>query len=359
MLVQLQVAYTHILFAKLQHDVLFVFDRSLVITELLQGGNASRTFYTQMLLTGVDAAAVKQSKQEEEEEASDGLGSQGDDDQPGGSQVENPAKKMRVDSTQRTGAIEAYISTGRESGGGGRGSDAARIAAGGRPSAAAAGGADERGGYAMAPFAPARMRKVAPPQLDSIRALLKAVSVASHAELYGVLRGHVYVGSVDNGRHLLQHQTQLYMVDTTAVCEELFYQEALRRFGQVEGKIMLSKPLPLLPLVAEGLRLRAAAGLAPAASPSKGGGVEAEAGELVDLLVGKQEMIDEYYAIGLGSAAEDGVEGAAVLRTLLRAMQIQPESFNLPLFLDLLVTFMLPGVGTLPVLVEQYEPHWG
>lgn len=61
------------------------------------------------------------------------------------------------------------------------------------------------------------MRKVVPPQLDSVRALLKQVSASSHAELYSVLRGHVYVGAVDNSRHLLQHQTQLYMVDTTAV----------------------------------------------------------------------------------------------------------------------------------------------
>jgi hypothetical protein len=65
--------------------------------------------------------------------------------------------------------------------------------------------------------APARMRKVAPPQLDSVRDLLKQVSASSHAELYSVLRGHVYVGAVDNSRHLLQHQTQLYMVDTVAV----------------------------------------------------------------------------------------------------------------------------------------------
>jgi hypothetical protein len=65
--------------------------------------------------------------------------------------------------------------------------------------------------------APARMRKVAPPQLDSVRGLLKQVSARSHAELYSVLRGHVYVGAVDNSRHLLQHQTQLYLVDTVAV----------------------------------------------------------------------------------------------------------------------------------------------
>ena len=92
------------------------------IEKLMQGGNSSRTFYTQMLLTGVDAAAVKMSKQEEE--AAEQV-SKGDcnDDAPWGSQAqaENPAKKMRVDSTQRTGAIEAYISTGRESGGEGGG----------------------------------------------------------------------------------------------------------------------------------------------------------------------------------------------------------------------------------------------
>ena len=113
------------------------------------------------------------------------------------------------------------------------------------------------------------------------------------------------------------------------MCEELFYQEALRRFGQIEGKLTLSQPLPLLPLVAEGLRLRAVAGQhaqAPTASPSKGARVEAEAGEVVNLLVGKCEMIDEYFGISLGLTPYD--DGGRTLRTL-------------------------------PVLVEQYEPYWG
>ena len=35
------------------------------------GGNESRTFYTQMLLTGVDAAAVRQTQQEQAAEAGD------------------------------------------------------------------------------------------------------------------------------------------------------------------------------------------------------------------------------------------------------------------------------------------------
>ena len=174
--------------------------------------------------------------------------------------------------------------------------------------------------------------------------------------LRSVVRGHVYVGAVDEGRHLLQHQTQLYLVDTTACCEELFYQEALRRFAQIKSRLAIEKPLPLLPLLQQGLRqarareaaANAAAAGAPAAAAAgasaaagsaaaadaggaaaaaAGGqdgaraGDEAEAQELVELLVGKAEMVDEYFAIGIR-------DEPAVL-------------------------------ASLPVLMEQYEPHWG
>ena len=146
-----------------------------------------------------------------------------------GAVFDNPAKKMRVDAAQRAGAIEAYITTGSAGGLSRRPNDPGRIAAGmQRPTASADGGAPSEFQLQIldskqseccrrCTVAPARVRKVAPPQLDSVRDLLKKVSASSHAELYSVLRGHVYVGAVDNSRHLLQHQTQLYMVDTTAV----------------------------------------------------------------------------------------------------------------------------------------------
>ena len=46
------------------------------------GGNESRTFYTQMLLTGVDSAAVRQSQQEERAS----LGGEGSEKQVSGAQ---------------------------------------------------------------------------------------------------------------------------------------------------------------------------------------------------------------------------------------------------------------------------------
>ena len=48
-----------------------------------------------------------------------------------------------------------------------------------------------------------------------------------------MLKAHVYVGAVDSRRHLIQHQTQLYLTDTHALCTALHTQEAVRRFGQV------------------------------------------------------------------------------------------------------------------------------
>ena len=44
---------------------LFFYERFLKRPFVVAGGNESRTFYTQMLLTGVDAAAVRQTQQEQ------------------------------------------------------------------------------------------------------------------------------------------------------------------------------------------------------------------------------------------------------------------------------------------------------
>ena len=129
---------------------------------------------------------------------------------------------------------------------------------------------------------------------------------------------------------------------------ELFYQEALRRFAQVEGRINLKKPLPLLPLVLDGLkqrrrqqqqRTRASPGGAASAAIAA---QEAEGKDMVELLVSKAEMIDEYFAIRLSASGADGAAAAASEEVPVAGSEASPSAV----------------LVTLPVLVEQYEPYW-
>lgn len=58
-------------------------------------------------------------------------------------------------------------------------------------------------------------------------------------ELTSLLRDHTFVGSIDPELALLQHQTKLYLVNTTALSLEMFYQIMLRDFGNF-GMLRLS-----------------------------------------------------------------------------------------------------------------------
>ena len=130
---------------------------------------------------------------------------------------------------------------------------------------------------------------------------------------------------------------------------ELFYQEALRRFAQVEGRINLKTPLPLLPLVLDGLKQRRRQQQQQRTRSSPGGAAsaaiavqEAEGKDMVELLVSKAEMIDEYFAIRLSASGADGAAAAASEEVPVAGSEASPSAV----------------LVTLPVLVEQYEPYW-
>ncbi len=112
---------------------------------------------------------------------------------------------------------------------------------------------------------------------------------------------------------------------------------------------MLKTPLPLLPLVLDGLkqrrqhqqqqqRTRLKAGRASAAVDVP----EAEAKDMVELLLSKAEMMDEYFAVRLSAGTSGGLDAQASTGTAAAGSEVSPSGL----------------LYTLPVLVEQYEPYW-
>lgn len=124
--------------------------------------------------------------------------------------------------------------------------------------------------------------------------------------------------------------------------KELFYQEALRRFSQVEGRITLKTPLPLQPLVLEGIQQRRQQAHRSSGTSVTMAAREAESQDMVELLLSKAEMIEEYFAIRLSVTATNYVD---TLSPASEAVETAGSKVS-------------GTLHTLPVLVEQYEPYW-
>ncbi|KAF9652282.1 DNA binding protein [Thelephora ganbajun] len=86
--------------------------------------------------------------------------------------------------------------------------------------------------------------------LTSIKDLRKRIIVKEHQGLHEVLEGHVFVGIVDLDRclSLVQHSTQLYLLNHGSLAEELFYQLGLRQFSNF-AKFKLEPAPPLRKLI--------------------------------------------------------------------------------------------------------------
>ena len=190
-------------------------------------------------------------------------------------------------------------------------------------------GADEVALTTLRPRKPLRVVKA--PKYASVANLLKAVTAGCHRELHDLIRHHVYVGAVDVGElHLIQHQTSLFMVDTPQLLRQAVYQEVLRRFGTLP-KLVLSPPQPIEQLLTTALQRRAAA--AAAAGVRGAAAVDAdEVAEYMELLLEKAEMLSEYFSFEL-----DRGEPVAVLRSVPQPIeQYVPPLAHLPeLMLDM------------------------
>lgn len=129
-----------------------------------------------------------------------------------------------------------------------------------------------------------------PVKLSSVLDLQKEIQKNYHSGLREIFQSHKFVGCVSKELSLIQHQTKLYLVNTSKLSRELFYQLLLLDFGNF-GAIRLSEPAPLYDLAMMAFNLEES-GWTPA-----DGTKEDLAAYVTDFLKSKSEMLEEYFAL--------------------------------------------------------------
>lgn len=80
-------------------------------------------------------------------------------------------------------------------------------------------------------------------KLTSVENLRQSIEEQCDQELLNLIRQFVYVGTIDGQTSLIQHDTQLYLVHTRHLSQELFYQLCIYHFDNM-GTICLVSESP-------------------------------------------------------------------------------------------------------------------
>ncbi|XP_041263832.1 DNA mismatch repair protein Mlh1 isoform X2 [Onychostruthus taczanowskii] len=126
--------------------------------------------------------------------------------------------------------------------------------------------------------------------LTSVLTLQEEISNQAHAKLQEMLHEHSFVGCVSPQWALAQYQTKLYLLNTTKLSQELFYQILIYDFANF-GVLRLSEPAPLYELSMLALE-----------DPESGwteedGPKEGLAEYIVEFLKRKTEMLKDYFSL--------------------------------------------------------------
>ncbi|XP_009462714.1 PREDICTED: DNA mismatch repair protein Mlh1 isoform X2 [Nipponia nippon] len=126
--------------------------------------------------------------------------------------------------------------------------------------------------------------------LTSVLTLQEEISNQAHANLQEMLHDHSFVGCVSPQWALAQYQTKLYLLNTTKLSQELFYQILIYDFANF-GVLRLSEPAPLYELSMLALE-----------DPESGwteedGPKEGLAEYIVEFLQKKTEMLKDYFSL--------------------------------------------------------------
>ncbi|KAM8858487.1 DNA mismatch repair protein Mlh1 [Spinachia spinachia] len=127
-------------------------------------------------------------------------------------------------------------------------------------------------------------------KLTSIKELRAEVTENTHKGLQEMLQNHSFVGCVDPQWTLIQHHTKLYLLNTTRLSQELFYQILIYDFGNF-GVLRLSTPAPLYDLAMLALDSE------ESGWTEEDGPKEGLAQYIVDFLKKKTEMLQDYFSM--------------------------------------------------------------
>ncbi|KAM9187850.1 DNA mismatch repair protein Mlh1 [Dugong dugon] len=160
--------------------------------------------------------------------------------------------------------------------------------------------------------------------LTSILNLQEEINEQGHEALREMLHNHSFVGCVNPQWALAQYQTKLYLLNTTKLSEELFYQILIYDFANF-GVLRLSEPAPLFDLAMLALD-----------SPESGwteddGPKEGLAEYIVEFLKKKAEMLADYFSLEIDE------EGNLIGLPLLIDNYVPPLE-GLPIFILRLAT---------------------
>uniref|UniRef100_A0A8C2PN93 DNA mismatch repair protein MLH1 n=1 Tax=Cyprinus carpio TaxID=7962 RepID=A0A8C2PN93_CYPCA len=153
---------------------------------------------------------------------------------------------------------------------------------------------------------------------------IKEIRAVSFTGLQDLLQNHSFVGSVNPQWTLVQHQTKLYLLNTTKLSQELFYQILIYDFGNF-GVLRLSNPAPLYDLAMLALDSE------ESGWTEEDGPKEGLAQYIVDFLKQKAEMLEEYFSLEI-----DGEGNLTGLPMLLD--NYSPAMEGLPMFILRLAT---------------------
>ena len=137
-------------------------------------------------------------------------------------------------------------------------------------------------------------------RLTSVLQLQEDISTQVSDELLKLFRGHIFVGVINPELAILQHKTKLYLMNTTKLTQELFYQILIKDFGNF-AMFRLSEPAPLRDLAILGLDSELS-GWTPA---------DGNKSDLADFLVNffkeKSEMLRDYFCIDVKDGSVVGL----------------------------------------------------
>lgn len=126
--------------------------------------------------------------------------------------------------------------------------------------------------------------------MTSVLTLRHRTEEKCHRQLRKILAESIFVGCVNREKFLIQFESNLYMMDTKQLTEELFYQILLYDFENFNS-INLSKALKLTDLAEIALKSKESGWC------ESDGAIEELSSSVSEILIGKAAILREYYGL--------------------------------------------------------------